>query len=201
MKQAGSGRRSERMDQPSNSVVPNGALSPKGVAAGSVDVALGVVAKSRSAMVIAGGPLKTFARPLAHVMLRPPLLPSRLQPATWLTRAARRGVEYRSEVLSEVQDVLDRLIPAVVSELLHHVDLNQLVKQNVDVVTLAEEVIAEIDLPAIIRDSTGAVASDTLLGVRMQSISADAAIGRAMDRLRLRLARRTAVTTTPARAT
>jgi len=188
------------MDQLANSAVPNRAPSPKGVAAVSVDVALGVVAKSRSAMVIAAGPLQSLARPFANVMLRPPLLPSRLQPATWLARAAHRGVAYRSEVLSEVQDVLDLLIPAVVTELLHHVDLNQLVRQNVDVVTLAEEVIAEIDLPAIIRDSTGAVASDTLLGVRMQSISADAAIGRAMERLRLRLARRTAVTS-PARAT
>jgi hypothetical protein len=53
-------------------------------------------------------------------------------------------------------------------------------------------VIAEIDLPEIIRDSTGAMASDTLLGVRMQSISGDEAIARAMGRLRLRLARRTA---------
>ena len=58
-----------------------------------------------------------------------------------------------------------------------------------DVVALARDVIAEIDLPEIIRDSTGAMASDTLLGVRMQSISGDDAIARAMDRLRLRLTR------------
>ncbi len=189
------------MEQSAESVVPSGAGAPKGVVAISSDVVLGVVAKSLSALVVLSGPVQSLGRPLAHVVLRPPLLPPQLQPATWLSRAALRGDAFRSDMLVEVEDVLDRLIPAVVSELLHHVDLNELVKQNVDVVTLAEEVIAEIDLPAIIRDSTGAVASDTLLGVRMQSISADEAIGRAMDRLRLRLARRTASATTPARAT
>ena len=197
------------MEQLPKSVVPNGAETPRGVAAISVDVVLGVVAKSLSTAVFVRGPLASLGRPVARVMLRPPLLPSQLQPATLFGRAARRGVAYRSQVLVEVGAVLDRLIPAVVSELLNRVDLDKLVQQNVDVVTLAEEVIAEIDLPAIIRDATGSVASDTLLGVRMQSISADEAIGRAMDRFRLRLGRRTATVTTaattpattPARAT
>jgi hypothetical protein len=48
---------------------------------------------------------------------------------------------------------------------------------RVDVVGLATDVIAEIDLPEIIRESTGSMASDTLRGVRMQSISGDDAIG------------------------
>ena len=73
--------------------------------------------------------------------------------------------------------------------MLRHVDVAELLQENVDVVALAEEVIAEIDLPEIIRDSTGAMASDTLLGVRMHSISGDDAIARAVDRLRLRLTR------------
>ena len=85
-----------------------------------------------------------------------------------------------------------------------HVDLTPLVKQIVDLdslisdvdidavtdrldlVALVETVIAEIDLPAIIRDSTGSVASSTVRGVRMQSVSGDEAIARAVDRLRLR---------------
>jgi len=193
------------MEQLPTSVVPSGAQTSRGVAAVSVDVVLGVVAKSVSTVGIVGGPLQSLGRPVARVLLRPPLVPSQLQPATLLGRAARRGVAYRSQVLVEVEAVLDLLIPALVSELLTRVDLDRLVQQNVDVVTLAEEVIAEIDLPAIIRDATGAVASDTLLGVRMQSISADEAIGRAMGRLRLRLGRRTTPgdtpVKTPARAT
>ncbi len=162
-----------------------------------VDIALGVVSKTLSTMGVAARPLHALGGPLVRVVLRPPLVPVRLQLGTLLGRAARRGSSYRGEVLVEVEEVLDRLIPAVVSELLDHVDLTRLVQQNVDVVTLAEEVIAEIDLPAIIRESTGAVASDALLGVRMQSISGDEAIARAMGRLRSRLSRRADTTRLP----
>jgi hypothetical protein len=115
-----------------------------------------------------------------------------MQPASWLGRIARRGATYRSEVALDVDALMEQLLPALVTEIVRHVDVTELVQQNVDVVTLARDVIAEIDLPEIIRESTGAMASDTLLGVRMQSISGDEAIARAMGRLRLRLARRAA---------
>lgn len=165
------------------------------------DVLLGLVAASRSVVVATGSRLRPVARPLVHVALRPPLVPTRLQPGTWVRRAAVRGGTYRQEVVLEVEDLLDRLLPAVLTQLLRHVDITALVQQNVDVVTLAENLIAEIDLPMIIRESTGAVASDTLVGVRMQGISADEAVGRAMGRLRSRFARRTSPATAPVGAT
>jgi hypothetical protein len=165
-----------------------------------VDLVLGVVSKGLATAVAVVRPVQAIGRPMVWVALRPPLVPSALQPATWLGRAARRGDRYRGEVLVDVDALLDRLLPKVVAQLLRHVDLDHLVKENVDVVTLAEEVIAEIDLPGIIRSSTGAVASDTLLGVRMQSITGDEAVGRAMDRLRLRLGRHVAQPRTTKRA-
>ncbi len=61
---------------------------------------------------------------------------------------------------------------------------------RVDLVGLAEVVIAEVDLPEIIRESTGSVASETVRGVRMQGISGDEAVTRAVDRLLLRRGRR-----------
>lgn len=61
--------------------------------------------------------------------------------------------------------------------------------QRLDLVALVQEVIAEIDLPGIIRESTGSVASSTVRGVRMQSITGDEAITRAVDRIRRRKAR------------
>ena len=157
----------------------------------TVDVAFGVVVQARDTVAAVGRPLKVLVRPVAHLMLEPPLVPRRLRLGTWLSRAADRGADYRGDALRELDAVLDRLLPAVLVEVMRHVDVADLVLENVDVATLAREVIAEIDLPEIIRDSTGAMASDTLLGVRMQSISGDEAITRAMDRLRLRLARRT----------
>ena len=54
---------------------------------------------------------------------------------------------------------------------------------RVDLAGLARQVLEEIDLPEIIRESTGSMASDTLRGVRMQTISADDAVGRAVDKL------------------
>ncbi len=65
------------------------------------------------------------------------------------------------------------------------------VTDRLDLVTLVEKVIVEIDLPGIIRDSTGSVASSTVRGVRMQSVSGDEAVARAVDRLRLRGRHRT----------
>ena len=61
---------------------------------------------------------------------------------------------------------------------------------RIDLVGLAEDVIAEVDLPEIIRESTGSMASETVRGVRMQGITADEAVGRAVDRFRLVRSRR-----------
>jgi hypothetical protein len=154
-----------------------------------MDIALGVLVQARDRAVFIGRPLQLVARPAARLVLRPPLVPRRLQPGTWLRRAADRGATYRGQTRNELDAVLDRLLPALLTEMMRHVDVAELLQENVDVVALAEEVIAEIYLPEIIRDSTGAVASETLLGVRMQSISGDDAIARAVDRLRLRLTR------------
>jgi len=154
-----------------------------------MDIALGILVQARNRAVFLGHPLLLFMRPTARLVLRPPLVPRRLQAGTWLRTAADRGSAYRGETWHELDVVLDRLLPALLTEMMRHVNVTDLLQENVDVVSLAEEVIAKIDLPEIIRDSTGAVASDTLLGVRMHSISGDDAIARAVDRLRLRLTR------------
>ncbi len=76
---------------------------------------------------------------------------------------------------------------------LGHVDLDVLVAaclEHLDLVALAEQVIDGVDLPGIIRESTGTMASDTVRGARMQGIAADEAVGRAVDRLLLRRSRR-----------
>jgi predicted RNase H-like nuclease len=78
-------------------------------------------------------------------------------------------------------------IDAIVSR----VDIDAIVRR-LDLVGLAEEVVNGIDLPEIIRESTGSMASDVVRDARMQSIDADAAIARIVDRiLRRRRARRT----------
>ena len=177
------------------------ATTPERERALAVNIAFGVVGQARNTVAAVGRPIGLLARPVVYVVLRHPLVPRGLQPATWLKRVARRGAVYRVEARNDLDAMLDLVVPRVLSEMMRHVDVTELLQENVDVVNLAQEVIAEIDLPEIIRDSTGAMASETLLGVRMQSISWDDAIARATDRFRLRRARRTAAPGSPEPAT
>jgi hypothetical protein len=89
--------------------------------------------------------------------------------------------------LDLTQLVLQRVdLSQVVDRVLDQLDLTQLVLQRVDLASVAETVIDEVDLPAIVRDSTGSLAAGTVTGIRLQSIDADRAVSRLVDRLLLR---------------
>jgi len=97
----------------------------------------------------------------------------------------------------DLDAIVERIdIDAVVSRIdlaaiVDRVDLDAIV-DRVDVVSLAEEVVNGIDLPEIIRQSTGTMASEVVRDARMQSIVADVAIARLVDRIiHRRRARRT----------
>jgi len=78
---------------------------------------------------------------------------------------------------------LDRVLARIdVDAVVAGVDLDAIV-DRLDVVGIAEDVINEIDLPEIIRDSTGSVASHVVRDARMQSINADQAVSAMVDRL------------------
>ena len=104
---------------------------------------------------------------------RPPLLPTRLQPASLVHEMGRRGEQHRQAAL--------RLLGRLLDEVISSVDINQII-ERVDVDALVEGVLADIDLPAIVRESTGALTSDAVQTARMTGISADEAISRALDR-------------------
>jgi hypothetical protein len=119
-------------------------------------------------------------------------------------RAAGRVVTDPGSVLRAAESAVGQAGHRLLPKITEHVDLTPVVEQVVDLdslvatvdvdaiidrldlVTLVQAVIAEIDLPGIIRESTGSVASSTVRGVRMQSISADVAVARAVDRIRRR---------------
>jgi hypothetical protein len=61
---------------------------------------------------------------------------------------------------------------------------------RLDLAGIAREVVEEIDLPEIIRESTGAMASETVRSVRMQGIGADERVSAVVDRLLARRGRR-----------
>lgn len=145
--------------------------------------------------------------PVVGVLLRPPLVPTRYRADTLLARLARYGVNHRADLKRRLAAVLGPALNEVVAT----VDLDKAVEQvdldavllrldldrllaRLDLADLAEGVIAEVDLAEIIRQSTGSVASDTVRGVRMQSIAGDEAVGRAVGRIRLRLGRKVPAT-------
>ena len=101
--------------------------------------------------------------------------------------------------------VLDQVdLDRIVNQALDGLDLTQLVIDRVDIdaivaqadieavidrvpiIPLANYVIDEIDLPQIIRSSTGGVASDAMNAVRLQGIGADRLVARLADKVVLR---------------
>ncbi len=97
-----------------------------------------------------------------------------------LTALVRERVDLDSLVGSvDLDAIAARLdVDAVAARL----DIDAVI-DRIDLVGLAEEVIEAIDLPEIIRESSGAVASDTVRSVRMQGVAGDEAVGRVFDRL------------------
>ena len=81
---------------------------------------------------------------------------------------------------------LDAIVSRVdIDAVASRIDLDAIV-DRIDIVGLARYVVEEIDLPEIIRESTGSMASETVRGVRMQGIGADEAVSRVVDRMLLR---------------
>src|SRR5215213_1281426 len=96
---------------------------------------------------------------------------------------------------------LDAIVSKVdIDAIVRQVDIDAIARQvdvdailrRLDLVAIAEEVVNGIDLPEIIRESTGSMASDVVRDARMQTIEADVAIARIVDRvIRRRRARHT----------
>ena len=186
-----------------------------------LDVVVGVSALAAATAAGVGRRARRVVRPAVGLMLRPPLVPRRYRADTLLSGLAQYGLSRRPELRRQLAARLAPVLPEIVAVILEPLDLTEIVKNSVDldevvagvdldkaverldlnkvlvrldIPGLAEGVIAEVDLAEIIRQSTGSVASETVRGVRMQSIAGDEAIGRAVGRIRLRLGRKVPAT-------
>jgi hypothetical protein len=113
---------------------------------------------------------------------------------TALVPAVTAAVLNRLDVTALVRDriALDVLVADVdidavaarvdVDAIARRVDLNAIV-DRLDLVDLTNRAIDGIDLPQIIRDSTGSISGDMVRGVRMQGIEADQAVTGLVSRL------------------
>lgn len=120
-----------------------------------------------------------------RLVLHPPLVPARAHPGTLLVLLSQRGRRRRTALRARIDTLLDAVVPRVSDEVVRRVDVEALVSR-LDLAGLAQHVVAEIDLPEIIRESTGAVSSEVVREVRMRGVAGDDTVGRAVDRLLLR---------------
>ena len=97
---------------------------------------------------------------------------------------ARVDVDAIAERL-DVNRVADRLDTGRV---VARTDLVAIV-DRLDLATIAEEVIDEIDLPRLVRESSGIMANETVQTVRVQGMNADRLVSRVVDRVLRREAR------------
>lgn len=95
----------------------------------------------------------------------------------------RRGEQVMSAGLEPLKSTITAVAVEIVDRVLDELDLNALVRERVDLIGLADEVVAGIDLPAIIRESTGSVTADVMDDVRSQSERADDAVSGVFDRI------------------
>jgi hypothetical protein len=136
-----------------------------------VDLAVAIVSGS---IGVGLAVFRRVGRPVlrSRALWRPPFLPTNLQPATLVTEVVRRGARQRAAAAEQAGLLLDQWTPALVDLVISRLDLTDLI----------EQVLADIDFPTIIRDSTGPLASQTVRGARMTGITADEAITRALER-------------------
>lgn len=127
-----------------------------------------------------------------------------------LRRIAEEGHQARIALMNALEHELRAQVPGVVEAMLDELDLTEIVKNRVDLdavareidvdavaarvdvaalidridlIGLARDVIEGVDLPEIVRDSTGSMASEGVRTVRMQTINADERVSRVVDRL------------------
>jgi len=169
-----------------------------------LDVAVEVSGHGVAKAAALGRRMGSVGRPVLQLMLRPPVVSRTHQPGTWLDDLSRQGGLRRAELARRLGSVLDVVVPGLVEQVLRrldatglihtYVDLDEVITEvdieavvsRVDLVTLVKEVIDELDLPEMVRESTSAMASESVRGLRMHSISGDDAIGRAIARVRSR---------------
>ena len=112
-----------------------------------------------------------------------------------------------------MNSALDKVVPYAVNAVIGRMNLTEIVLDRVDIdeivaqadlekiidrlplIDLANYIIDEIDLPQIIRQSTGGIATDAMNTTRMQAIDADDLVQKVVDTIMLR--RKARKTTAP----
>src|SRR5690625_232941 len=146
-------------------------------------------------------PIRALVPQRAHVMARDATTAVDTELRSRVSRLADRGAAQRQVQVAQVSGLLDRLVPAIVAEVVARVDVTRLVAEHVDLDALAatidldaivdrldlaaitDDVLDEIDLPEIIRESTGSLGNATVATLRLRGVDADEAVSKVVDRV------------------
>jgi hypothetical protein len=86
-------------------------------------------------------------------------------------------------------DVDDVVASVDLDGVVARIDMDAIVRR-IDVVSIAQTVIDELDIPALVRDSSATMATETVGGIRVQAVNADRVVARAVDRMLFRRTQR-----------
>jgi hypothetical protein len=180
-----------------------------GIGGGAVGFGRSIFRLGRPLLDSVISPLTSAARTAAPLADRT----GQAWPQPWLRQAAERGRQDREALTSAVVRLVLARVPGLTTALLNQLDLTAVVAERVDVNAVAAQIdvdaiarrvdviaildrldpdavtrylVEELDLPTIIHSSAGSVMSDALHDVRMQSISADERLSRAVDAMLMR---------------
>ncbi len=116
-----------------------------------------------------------------------------------LTDVVVRNVDLKSVVLSALDeiDITEIVVDRVdVNAIVGHADIDAVI-DRVPMLQIADYIIEEIDLPQIIRESTGGVALDAFTTTRVSAIRTDEIISKVVDTVLLRRRQRDLDVETP----
>jgi hypothetical protein len=177
------------------------------------DAADAALAATVLAMTLARTAFRVAARTSYEAARLTPMPDFVRQRVRGLVQAARaQGEAQRAVALAEIGRFADAVIPLAVEAVLARTDVGEVTAQldvdaivdrldldsivarvdfdpilaRLDLIGLARYVVDGIDLPTIIRSSSGSMTTDFVRGVRRGSADADVAVERMVDRLLLR---------------
>ncbi|MGH2825694.1 MAG: hypothetical protein ACRDKF_01845 [Actinomycetota bacterium] len=130
-------------------------------------------------------------RVAARAVMSTPLRP-RIDHLNAAWEEDRRVLLERSDraIASVVGIVLDRI--DLTQLVIERVDVNRIIEERVDidgviertdVIGVARDVVRQLDLPEIIRESSGTMGTETVEGLRLRGMDADRSLSRLVDRV------------------
>jgi hypothetical protein len=157
----------------------------------AVDALLGAVREfergARSAALVTAGFLSATVKTARLTPLRRWIDETSVRVDCW----SERGQEEGEAAVERVTEVWDALLGDVVRQVLRHVDVNEIAAsvdvealiRRVDLAGIAREVLDQIEVEDVIRESSGSLAVQTVDALRTRGAEADRNLARVVDRL------------------